>query len=525
MGKGKSKKKEASPEPDTVILYIENPIGIYGAKDWYKNRQALGVVFTWFHSLADAGGIERPYHFWYRGGVGSSYLRDIAVDLYVPGSDTSRVQYALGYHHWKDFARLSPRTERDLMLPQDEESRVTTVYLSPCRSTIRLDSDQFLKIPLDPPNLVDPRNFAPGPYPPPTLPYVPTLKSAYKEPLPTRPLPPPSPTPAPQPSELTQPPEDEDEEEKKKKALLASTMLREGRSASVVKQDEGASSRTKEEQLEYEMRRLAESRHPTSPPPQETKPSMTPAPATKEEQLELEMHRLAENRHLTSPPPQETKPEISRARAAKQEQLEHELSRLAQSNYFASPEPPQEAKPSVKEEMLLHELAVLAANGGMVPPERRPSSSVKPDPEARAPVKQEPSATSYVDEPMIRSLKEEQLELEMARLARSASSTPALSSSVKQEPGSFGSMPPESRSTTQPSVEPLAGSPLVVVKPEEGGSTPNPLKRSREGQNGQGKSHFRSPIWQSSILSHSVTPPVFDTDHSAEKRFKREWQY
>ncbi|KAG8917553.1 hypothetical protein FRC00_013484, partial [Tulasnella sp. 408] len=394
----------------------------------------------------------------------------------------------------------------------------------------------FLKIPLDPPNIVDPRNFAPGPYPPPTLPYVPTLKSAYKEPLPTRPLPPPSPTPAPQPPELTQPPEDEDEE-KKKKALLASTRRTEERSTPVAKQDEESSSRTKEEQLEYEMRRLSESRyptspppqetkpsmtpapttkeeqlehemyrltesrHPTSPPPQETKPSITPAPATKEEQLEHEMHRLAGNRHLTSPPPQETKPDISRAReansgtrasgflspppAAKEEQLEHELSRLAQNNHFASPEPPQEAKPNVKEEQLLHELEVLAANGEMVPPERRPSSSVKPDPEARAPVKQEPPATTYVDEPMRRSVKEEQLELEMARLARSASSTPASSTSVKQEPWSLGSMPPESRSTTQSSVGPLEGDPRVMVKPEEGSSTPNPLKRSREGQNRQ----------------------------------------
>lgn len=45
-----------------------------------------------------------------------------------------------------------------------------------------------------------------------------------------------------------------------------------------VKQDEEASSRTKEEQLEHEMSRLAENQLFTSPPPQETKPNITPAP-------------------------------------------------------------------------------------------------------------------------------------------------------------------------------------------------------------------------------------------------------
>lgn len=491
MGKGKSKKKEPTPEPDTVILYIENPIGIYGAKDWYKNSQALSVVSAWLYSLADAGGLSRPSSLWYRGGVESSYLRDIAVDLYVPESDASRVEYALGYHYWKDFVRLSPRMERDLMLPQHEESRVTTVYLSPCRSTVKLGSDQFLNIPLEPPNRVNFSDFTRGPYPPPTLPYVPTLKSAYKEPLPTRPLPPPSPPP-PEPSDFAQPHEDDDEEKKKKKAILASTALTEGRPTPVAKQDEETSSRTKEEQLEYEMRRLAENRHFTSPPPQDTKPTITPAhAATKEEQLEYEMSRLAENRHLTSPPPQETKPDITGTQATKQEQLEYELSRLAQNNRLASSEPIQEMKPNVKEEQLLLELEMLAASGGMVPPERRPRSTVKPDPDAQAQVKRRPLTTADEDERRSRRVKEEQLELEMARLARSASSTPALS--VKQEPGG------SSRSTAEPSVGPLEGSPLVAVKPEEGSSTPSLLKRSREGQDQQG--------------------------HSAEKRFKREWQY
>ncbi|KAG8909431.1 hypothetical protein FRC01_006948, partial [Tulasnella sp. 417] len=503
MGKGKSKKKEPTPEPDTVILYIENPIGICGAKDWYKNQQALTVVSAWLYLLADAGGLERPSSLWYRGAIGSSFLRDIAVDLYVPGSDASRVEYALGYHDWKDFARLPPRLERDLMLPQVEEDRVTAVYLSPCRSTIKLDSDQFLKIPLVPSSHVNIRDFNPGPYPPPALPPVPTLKTTYKEPLPTRPLPPPSPTPAPQPPEPAQPPENEDEEKEKTKAVLASTALTAGRSSPATKQEGETAFRTKEEQLEYEMLRLAESRHLTSPPPQETKPviasalartssppqetkpNVTLATATKEEQLEHEMLRLAENRHLTSPPPQETKPDITRALATKQEQLEHELSRLAQNNHLATPEPPQETKPSVKEEQLSRELEVLAASGGTVPPERRSSSTVKPDPDAQAQVKQEPFAATGGNEGWgSRAAKEEQLELEMARLTRSPSSTAALSSSVKQEPGSYRSMPP-SRGTTESSVGPLERNTPGVVKSEEGSWTPNPLKRVREGQNGQ----------------------------------------
>ncbi|KAG8955696.1 hypothetical protein FRC04_007687 [Tulasnella sp. 424] len=468
MGKGKSKKKEPTPEPDTVILYIENPIGIYGAKDWYKNSQALGVVSTWLYLLADAGGLARPSSLWYRGGVGSSFLRDIAIDLYVPGSDASRVQYALGYHYWKDFARLSPRTERDLMLPQDEESRRTTVYQSPCRSTAKLDSDQFVNIKLLPPSDVNRRDFAPGPYPAPTLPYVPTLKGTYKEPLPTRPSPPPSPPP-PEPAEFAQPPEDEDEEKKKKKAILAATVLNDGRSTPAVKQDEEASSRTKEEQLEYEM------------------------------------SRLTENRLLTSPPPQETKPNIAQNPATKQEQLEYELSRLAQNNHLASPEPPQETKPNVKEEQLLRELEVLAAGGGIVPPEERlpsgRSPEVKPDPAADVQMKQEPPATTADEnERRSRSVKEEQLELEMARLARSMSATPAAVPSVKPEPGLSGSVPPDSRSTAESTtIGPLEGSAQVAVKSEPGSSTPNPLKRLRDGQN--------------------------QIDHSAEKRVKREWQY
>ncbi|KIO33979.1 hypothetical protein M407DRAFT_17239 [Tulasnella calospora MUT 4182] len=205
---------------------------------------------------------------------------------------------------------------------------------------------------------------------------------------------------------------------------------------------------------------------------------LTPA-ATKEEQLEYEMSRLAENRHLTSPPPQETKPDITGTQATKQEQLEYELSRLAQNNRLASSEPIQEMKPNVKEEQLLLELEMLAASGGMVPPERRPRSTVKPDPDAQAQVKRRPLTTADEDERRSRRVKEEQLELEMARLARSASSTPALS--VKQEPGG------SSRNTAEPSVGPLEGSPLVAVKPEEGSSTPSLLKRSREGQDQQGE--------------------------------------
>ncbi len=45
-----------------------------------------------------------------------------------------------------------------------------------------------------------------------------------------------------------------------------------------VKQDEEASSRPKDEQLEYEMSRLAETGLLASPPPQETKPNITPTP-------------------------------------------------------------------------------------------------------------------------------------------------------------------------------------------------------------------------------------------------------
>lgn len=159
-----------------------------------------------------------------------------------------------------------------------------------------------MNIKLLPPSDANRRDFAPGLYPAPTLPYVPTLKGTYKEPLPTRPSPPPSPPP-PEPAEFAQPPEDEDEEKKKKKAILASTVLNDGRSTpgalnkvsalrsceadfccsthplyAAVKQDEEASSRTKEEQLEYEMSRLTESRLLTSPPPQETKPNITQTP-------------------------------------------------------------------------------------------------------------------------------------------------------------------------------------------------------------------------------------------------------
>lgn len=178
--------------------------------------------------------------------------------------------------------------------------------------------------------------------------------------------------------------------------------------------------------------------------------------------------------------------------ATKQEQLEFELSRLAQNNRLTSPEP-QETKPNVKEEQLLRELEVLAAGGGTVPPEERlprgRSPAVKLDPAAAVQMKQEPPATSTGDENerRSRSVKEEQLELEVARLARSMRSTPAAAPSVKPEPGLPGSVPPDSRSTAESTTVGPSEGPLVGVKSEPGSATPNPLKRLRDGQNQIGK--------------------------------------
>ncbi|KAG9016350.1 hypothetical protein FRB90_003193 [Tulasnella sp. 427] len=467
MPKGKGKKKEPTPEPDTIILYIENPIGIFPSKDWYKNPHALNIVSTWLYFLADAGEISRPSSLWYRGGVGSSYLYDIAVDLYIPESDPARVEYTLGYHYWKNLPMLRRLLDGNLMVPRDEERHKTTVYRSPCNSTVKLQSDQFLQIPLSERGIA---NLRLGSYTPPTLPHTATLKSTYKEPLPARA---PPPCPPSQPSADTNRVQQADDDEKQnKKAILAPSVKREGGPPSVP----GASSVSKQEETFFRTK----------------------------EQLDYEMSRLAASGGYRPPPstPHETKPNItSSTNMTKEEQFDYEFAHLIQSNYHTPPEPSQsDVKPVIKEEQSQATPALPTTNNSIVPPEHRyretaSSGRVKPEPDpSNRTARDLASGIDPSGEPS-RRVKEELLDFELARFSRSS---PRPTPIIKTEPGP----------TRDPRVRP---EPSVGVRP--GPDIPSQAARkppSGTDRNGEASRRVKEELLDMEIarLSRSTPGPA-----------------
>ncbi|KAG9002140.1 hypothetical protein FRB90_011427, partial [Tulasnella sp. 427] len=162
---------------------------------------------------------------------------------------------------------------------------------------------------------------------------------------------------------------------------------------------------------------------------------------TKEEQLDYEMSRLAGSGGYQPPPspPHETTPNITSSTTAKmkEEQFDHEFDRLIQSNYTTPPKPSQpDVKPIITEEQSQASPALPTTNNSSVPPEHRyretaSSGQVKPEPDASSkPAQEFASKTDRSGEPS-RRVKEELLDLELARLSRSS---PRPTPIIKSEP-------------------------------------------------------------------------------------------